>query len=130
VLVLGLTWTGHAAATHFLVEGSVSQTDCAPQWGPTVAAFYTWSETVSAVDNVADGLKVTDGASLVKEWAIGRVTSDQTAYTVQYVIASDLITEIAGDWASGDVLVRLEIIGIVLFKRFCLAAGPDKSVRP
>ena len=94
-----------------MVSGSLSQTGFAPQWfnGDSTGP---WSKSVAADDVVADGVSVTDSGSLVKQWNIGWVTSNPTVYTVNYTITPDLFTEILGDWASGDVTVKLELLGI------------------
>jgi len=110
-LVLGLASTGHASFSHFMVNGSLSETGYLHQWfsGDSTGP---WSKSVAADDIVADGLSVTDAGSLVKQWSIGWVTSNPTVYTVNYTITPDLFTEILGDWASGDVTVKLELLGI------------------
>jgi len=111
MLVLGLASAGHAAFSDIMVSGGVSQSGYAPQSGPTGDDFYTWSASAYALDNVADGLSVADSDSLTKSWSIGWVTSNQTTYTADFIITPDLFTEIAGDWASADVTVKLEIVG-------------------
>jgi len=129
-LVLGLAPMSHAASSHFMVSGSLSQTGYEPQWGPTGAGFSPWSKSATADDLVADGLSVSDGTSFSQEWGIGWVTSHPTFYTVNYTITPDLFSEIVGDWACGDVTVNLEVIGqppVDPFHAVCVADGDTFS---
>lgn len=103
LLVFGLASAGHAAFSDVMVSGTVSEDG---------DQFFVWSVEQDAVDIVADGVSVTDSASLTKRWAISWFPSGpRTTYTVDYLITPDLFTEIAGDYASADVLVKLEIEG-------------------
>jgi hypothetical protein len=114
-MVFGLTSTSDASSTHFMVSGSISQTGYAPVLvTPSLGSLGTW-DVAYALDTVADGVSVTDSGSLGGEWTIGWTptgsSSTQTIYTVNYAIMPELLTDIVGDWASGQVTATLEIVG-------------------
>jgi len=113
--VFGLTSAGYASSTHFMVSGSIGQTGYKPQFvSPSPGDLGTW-DLAYALDTVADGVSVPGTGALGGDWSIGWVSTGmavhQTVYTVDYTIDPELLTDIVGDWASGDVTVTLEIVG-------------------
>ncbi|MEN6423850.1 MAG: hypothetical protein ABFE13_00695 [Phycisphaerales bacterium] len=115
-MVLGLTSSGYAASSHFLVSGSIGQSGYAAQLvTPSLGDLGTW-DVAYAVDTVADAVSVTDSGGIGGDWWIGWTTtgspSQQTLFTVNYTIDPELLTDIDGDWATGDVTVKLEIVGL------------------
>jgi hypothetical protein len=115
-LVLGLTATSHASSTHFMISGSIERTGYAgnayPLSGVPLGDLGTW-ELVNALDTVADGASVTDsgaiGGSWSISWGITGKSTDQSTFTVDYSLDADLVSEILGDWASGNIAVTLAI---------------------
>jgi hypothetical protein len=116
-MVFALTSTSHASSTHFMVSGSISQTGYAPvMLTPPFGDGNLGSWDVAyALDTVADGVSVTDSGDLGAAWSIGWTptghSSTQTVYTVDYTVTPELLTDIVGDWASGQVTATLEIVG-------------------
>jgi len=113
--VLGLASASYASSTHFMVSASISKTgfQSSPSFGGNLG---TW-DVVYALDNVADGVSVTDSASLPPaEWNISWAATGEewsrTTYTVDYTLTPELYTDIVGDWATGSITATLEIVGI------------------
>jgi len=113
-MVLGLTSATYASSSHFLVNASIGQSGETPQRfnGPK-GNLGDWN--VSVADTVADGVSEAFSDTLTVEWDIAWVStgssSNQTTYTVDYTVTPDLLTDILGDWASGSITAKLEIVG-------------------
>jgi hypothetical protein len=110
-MVFGLASASYASSSHFMVSASIGQSGTAPQWvNPSLGNLGTW-DAAYALDNVADGVSVTDnGNALELNWSIGWITGSPTIYTVDYTLDAELLTDIVGDWATGDITATLQIV--------------------
>lgn len=113
-MVFGLTSATYASSSHFLVNASIGQSGYAPvRFDGPKGNLGDWN--VSVADTVADGVSEAFSDSLTVQWDIGWTptgsASTQTTYTVNYSLTPDLLTDILGDWASGNVTAKLEIVG-------------------
>jgi hypothetical protein len=113
-MVLGLTSATYASSSHFLVSASINQSGYAPvRFDGPKGNLGNWN--VSVADTVADEVSEAFSDTLTVQWDIGwtptGLASTQTTYTVNYSLTPDLLTDILGDWASGNVTAKLEIVG-------------------
>ncbi len=78
---------------------------------PSTDLNFTWISVLA--NDPPDAVSTTDSGTWAREWSVGNwnTSGPTTTFTVNFTLDEDLTTDNIGDWASEDVLVKLELFG-------------------